>query len=90
MHKLHKFYRSLQREFRLQKKRWDNWLKKHLEQWIQEGCSHEFRPVLIANQPGRICKLCAKTESLSLESFYAHFGERGIAAIKPHGNTRND
>ncbi len=42
----------------------------------QYRCGHVFRPARINNKPGRVCRICEKSEELTQEEFFAIFGER--------------
>jgi hypothetical protein len=55
-------------------------LLKRLEQWRcgHDAVGHHWRPALTSSDPCRTCMFCEKTEILSVEDFYAHFGRMPI------------
>jgi hypothetical protein len=45
-------------------------------------CPHSYRPARVKDSPARVCQLCDTTQELTIEEFYAEFGERGMGMLK--------
>lgn len=41
----------------------------------QTSCTHFWEPARTSVGPARYCKWCEKTEQLTVEMYYAHFGK---------------
>lgn len=77
------------RELRLRwqtiKARWEDYWKRLADYYIRKSCPHHWRAVVIRDMtgpsPGKVCRICETYQKLTIEEYYAEFGEIGMAAI---------
>lgn len=79
----------MKRRFRLwwgtMRVRWEKYWTDLTEFYIRKTCPHYWRGVRIEDidgmSPGKVCRMCDTYRKMTIEEFYAEFGEIGMGTL---------